>query len=187
VAESRASSRYIKSLLGLAVEKGVLEEVNQDMALFARVCDENRAFLLMLKNPIIKHDKKKRILEKLFSGKVSSLTMAIFDIITRKNREPLLPEITHGFHQAYNEFKGIRDASVTTAVPLDAALRAQFDGMVKKVSGKTRVEMHEKVDPDIIGGFILNVGDQRIDASIKNKIHILKMELGQSLRQRNPE
>ena len=73
MADSRAASRYVKSLLGLAVEKNALESVYQDMLLFTKVCEENRAFELMLKNPIIKHSKKREILEKIFEGKVHPL------------------------------------------------------------------------------------------------------------------
>lgn len=177
---SRVVSRYVKSLLDLAVERGVLEEVHKDMQMFARICKENRAFALMLRNPIIKHDKKRDILEKLFKGRVHVLTMSIFDIITRKNREPLLPEIAEEFHNAYNDFKGIGKASVTTAIPLDAALRNEFEGIVKKLSNKKEIELEQRVDADMIGGFVLNVGDKQIDASLKNKIRTLKAKFSEN-------
>lgn len=177
----RVVSRYIKSLLDLAVEQGALEQVHMDMQLFSRVCDENRAFRLMLHNPIIKHDKKRDILEKLFKGKVHALTMAILDIITRKNREPLLPEIAREFHNAYNVYKGIGKASVTTAISLDAATRKQFEQIVRGILDKKEVELEERVDADMIGGFILNAGDKQIDASVKNKLKALKMELSKNL------
>src|SRR3954466_7828566 len=119
MADLRVASRYVKSLLDLAVEQGVLEEVHRDMQLFAKVCDENRAFALMLKSPVIRHDKKKDILGKLFEGKVNKLTMAILNIITSKNREPILPAIAKEFHNAYNVYKNIGKASITSAVPLD--------------------------------------------------------------------
>ncbi len=174
--ESRATSRYVKSLLGLAVEKNVLEAVHNDMLLFSRVCDENRAFELMLKNPIIRHDKKREILEKLFEGKVNPLTLAIFDILTRKNREPLLPGIAKEFHTAYNIYQGIGKAFITTAIPLDSQLRTEFENIVKRISEKDRVELTEKIDKEMIGGFVLNVGDRQIDASIKNKLQALKVK-----------
>lgn len=177
MAESRAASRYVKSLLGLAVEQGALEQVHNDMLLFGRVCEENRSFVLMLKNPVIKHAKKRDILQKLFVGKVHSLTMAIFDIITRKNREALLPAIASEFHQAYNVYKNISKATVTTAIPIDNELRSQFETMVKSISKKDKVELKENVDKEMIGGFILNVGDKQIDASIKNKLKMLKVKL----------
>jgi F-type H+-transporting ATPase subunit delta len=180
MADSRVASRYVKSLLGLAVEKGALDKVHDDMLLFSKVCKENRAFTLMLRNPIIKHDKKREILEKIFKGKVNALTLAIFDIITRKNREPLLPAIADGFHFAYNEHNGVGGASVTTAVPLDKKLREEIELIVKKLNDKKKVEIEEKVDPELIGGFILNVGDRQIDASIKNRLKALKVKFSQN-------
>lgn len=174
--DSRAASRYVKSLLGLAVEKNALEPVHHDMLLFSKVVEENRGFELMLRNPIIKHDKKRAILEKLFDGKVHPLTMAIFDILTRKNREPLLPAIAKEFHTAYNLYKGIGKAFITTAVPLDEQLRSEFENIVKRLSEKEKVELTEKVDAEMIGGFVLNVGDRQLDASIKNKLKALKVK-----------
>jgi len=176
MADSRAVSRYVKSLLGLAVEKNALESVYQDMLLFTKVCEENRAFELMLKNPIIRHSKKNDILHKIFEGKVHALSMAIFDIITRKNREPLLPGIAREFHTAYNLYKGIGRAYITTAIPLDSQLRSEFENIVKQLSEKTEVELTEKVDKEMIGGFLLNIGDRQIDASIKNKLKALKVK-----------
>lgn len=180
MADNRAASRYVKSLLTLAVDKKVLDEVHRDMLLFSKVCDENRAFELLLQNPVIKHDKKLAILTQIFKGKVHSLTMAFFDIITRKNREAILLAIAKEFHNAYNEHKGIGKATVITAVPLDAKLRIEFETLVKNYSNKKQVELIEKVDQDMIGGFVLNVGDRQIDASIKNKIKTLKLKFSQN-------
>lgn len=180
MSDSRASFRYVKSLLGLAVEQNALEQVHQDMLMFSRIVDSNREFRLMLRNPIIKHDHKREILEKLFKGRVHSLTMAIFDILTRKNREPLLPAIAREFHNAYNEYQGIGKAVLTTAVPLDSALRGEFEKLVRKYSQKQRVELIEKVDKEMIGGFVLNVGDRQVDASIRNKIKALRLEFSQN-------
>lgn len=178
--DSKAVSRYVKSLLGLAIEQKVLEEVHKDMLLFAKVVAENHNFALMLRSPVIAHDKKNDILAKIFKGKVNGLTMAFFDIITRKNREPLLPGIAREFHNAYNEHKGITKATVTSAVPLDSKLRSDFENLVRKYGEKKDVELVEKVDPEMIGGFVLNVGDRQIDASIKNKIKALKVKFSQN-------
>jgi len=177
MADTRAASRYVRSLLTLAVEKGVLEEVHQDMLLFAKTCAENRSFALMLRNPIVKHEKKREILQQMFKGKVNEMTMAILDILTRKNREPLLPTIAEDFHTAYNIYNGIGKANVTTAVPLDAGMKAEFEAMVKQISKRDKVELTATVDKDMIGGFILNVGDRQIDASVKNKLKALKVKL----------
>jgi F-type H+-transporting ATPase subunit delta len=180
MAASRAASRYVKSLLDLAVEKNALDAVHRDMVDFAKVCEENRAFTLMLRNPIIRHDKKRDILEKIFKGKVNPLTMAILNILTEKNREPLLPQIAKEFHLAYNVYKGVGQASVTTAVPLDAAMRAEFEKIARGLSEHDNVELREAVDPEMIGGFVLNVGDRQVDASLKNKLKALRVKFSQN-------
>ena len=164
---SKVAQRYVKSLLGLAVEQGALEQVHEDMLLFSRVCESSRPFVMMLRSPIVRHEKKREVLHKLFENKVSKLTFSIIDIITRKNREPLLPAIADEFHNAYNDFKGIGKASVTTAAPLDDKLRNEINSIVKKLSNKSQIELDQKVDESLVGGFVLNVGDRQIDASFE--------------------
>lgn len=180
MADSRAAFRYVKSLLGLAVERKVLEEVHADMLLFSETVAKSRPLELLLQSPVIKHDQKLEILKRVFHGKVHSLTMAFFEIITRKNREPILVGIAREFHNAYNEYKGIGKATVTTAIPLDAKVRVEFENLVKAYSEKKQIELIERVDPDLIGGFILNVGDRQVDASIKNKIKTLKVKFSEN-------
>lgn len=179
MSEIRAASRYAKSLLGLASEQKVLEEVHADMLNFLSICEQNRDFTLMLKNPIIKHDKKRAILEKIFS-KSNKLTLAIFDIITRKNREPLLPAIAREFHNQYNVFKGIEVATVTSAIALDKNTKKELEAIVKSISQYDKVDLKEKVDADIIGGFILNVGDRQLDDSLRSKIKALNLKFSQN-------
>jgi F-type H+-transporting ATPase subunit delta len=131
---------------------------------------------MMLKSPIIRHEKKREVLTKLFSGKLNPMSMSIIEILTRKNREPLLPAIAEEFHNAYNEHKGIGKASITTTIPMDADMRATIEGIVRKLSDKKLVELDEKVDKDLIGGFVLNVGDRQVDASVRNKLKSLKLK-----------
>ncbi len=176
----RVASRYAKSLIELAQEQGVVEEVHKDMQLFHKVCEENYDFTLMLKNPVIKHDKKNKILTQVFKGKVNDLTLAIFNIITRKNREPILPRLAKEFIIQYNVMKGIEVATVTTAVPVSDDIRAELQEMVLKVGGRKTVELKEIVDPDLIGGFILKVGDRQIDDSIQSKLKMLGHKFSQN-------
>lgn len=180
MADSRATSRYVKSLLDLAIERNVLEEVHRDMLLFSDTVSKNRSFDLLLQNPIIKHDKKLQILKAVFEGKVHTLTMAFFEIITRKNREPILSGVARQFHNAYNDYKGIGKATVTTAIPLDARLRAEIEDLARAYSDKKQIELVENVDADLIGGFILKVGDRQVDASIKSKLKALELEFSQN-------
>jgi F-type H+-transporting ATPase subunit delta len=171
--ESRVAYRYAKSLLQLAQEKNVLDFIVHDMALFAKVCAENHAFANTLKSPIITPDKKLSILKKIFEGKTNPLTFSLFEIIAKKNRAEYLHEIAVSFAGQYRELKGILSGEVVTPFAINDELRGQFKSLVSKAYGK-EVELKEKVDKDIIGGFILKVGDRQIDESVKNKLQKLK-------------
>ena len=173
--DHRVATRYAKSLIELAIEKGVVEKVHDDMLMFSKLCESNRDFLLMLKNPIIGHDKKRKILYKLFEGKVDPSTLAIFDIITRKNREFFLPAIAEEFVSQYRTYKGIAKAVVTTPFPLTDALRTEFKKMVAEQTGKS-VELVEKIDKELIGGFVLKIGDRLMDNSVQHKLKSLSYE-----------
>jgi F-type H+-transporting ATPase subunit delta len=173
MSDFRVASRYAKSLLDLAEEKGTLEQVRQDMQLFTKTAEESRDLRLLLKNPIVKSDKKHAILDAIFGGKVSELTSKFFEIIAKKNREAVLESVAAEFETQYNLRKGIQTATVVTAVPLDAALRGQFQQMVANKTGKT-IQLEEKVDPSLIGGFVLTIGDTQVDDSIKSSLQRLR-------------
>jgi F-type H+-transporting ATPase subunit delta len=178
--ESRVASRYVKSLLGLAEEQKALEQVHADMQLLSSVCKSSREFANMLHSPVIKHEKKLTILKAIFQGKVNKLTMAIIEMLTKKNREPLLPAIAAEFHNAYNVHKGIQKASVSTTFILDGKMKAEIEHLAKKISGKNQIDLEQKINKDLIGGFILNVGDKQIDASIKSKLKSLKTKFSEN-------
>jgi F-type H+-transporting ATPase subunit delta len=101
-------------------------------------------------------------------------------MLTRKNREPLLPAIAAEFSNAYNVHKGIQKASVATTFALDANMKKEMEELVRKISGKAQIDLEQKVDETLIGGFILNVGDKQIDASIKSKLKSLKTKFSEN-------
>ena len=179
MSDYRVASRYAKSLLSLADEKGVLEKVHDDMQLFSKTAEENKEFTRILKNPVINHEKKLNILKAIFSGKVHPLTFSIFEIITRKNREAILPSIAKAFHQQYNIFKNIEEAKVITTFPLTEELRKEFELIVWKYTGK-KVDLKEEVDESLIGGYILNIGDRQIDESLNSKLKDLKLQFSRN-------
>ncbi len=170
------ASRYAKSLIELAEERKVVETVYQDMLLFRDTAKANRGLMLALKSPVVRHEKKLGILKAIFKERVSPVSYSIFEIITRKNREAILDEVAEEFIKQYNTYKGIQKATITTTIPLNAALSAQFNKIVADATGKT-VELEEKVDESLIGGYVLRVGDRQIDASLKSRLNELKLEL----------
>lgn len=171
----RIAHRYAKPLLELAEEQKVLDKVKDDMAGFTDLCRENRDFLLMLRSPIIPHLRKAEILKKIFIGKSNKLTLSAFEIITRKNRENLLPEIAEQFVLEYNAKMGFQKATVTTTFPIDAKMRKSFQGIVEDVTGGKAI-LEEQVDESLIGGFVLRMGDKQLDRSISNDLKEIKLK-----------
>jgi F-type H+-transporting ATPase subunit delta len=173
--DQKVASRYAKSIAGLAQERGILAEVHQDMLLFSHTCKENRGLRAMLRNPIITHDKKQAVIKRLFTGRVNDLTLSLFALIGKKHREASLEAIAVAFHLLYNAMQGIENAEVTTAVPIDESMRNQFVAAVRQMTGKAQVELKEKIDPDLIGGFVLRVGDKQVDDSVRSRLNDLRM------------
>lgn len=162
----RLAARYAKSLLDLSVEKDQLEKVYADMLWLQGVCKSNRDFVNLLRSPIIKSDTKGKIVSAVTDGKISELTIAFNRLLVTKTRESYLPEIITAFIAAYKEKKGIKTIRLTTAVTASDELKNAIVEQVKRSAGFTQVELEEKVDPSLIGGFVLQIGDQLVDASI---------------------
>jgi F-type H+-transporting ATPase subunit delta len=162
----RLAARYAKSLLDLSIEKGELEKVYSDMLWVQSVCKSNRDFVNLLKSPVISGDKKIKILAAIAGGRLSSLTSSFNSLLVNKTRESNLPEIANAFISQYKEYKNIYTVKLTTAAPVNDITRDAIIAQVKKTGGYQNIELEEKVDKNIIGGFILQVGDKLVDVSI---------------------
>ncbi len=179
MSDIRVASRYARSLIELAKEKNVLEEVHNDMQLFASTVNSNHELLLLLKNPIIRNDKKLNVLKGIFGSKVSNMTMEFFKIASRKKREPYLLSVASEFESLYRIEKGIVKAEVVTAFPMTEEMRREFEAIVVKLTSK-KPELVSRIDKSIIGGYILRIGDRQIDESIQSKLEELKSEFSQN-------
>ncbi len=170
------ASRYAKSLLDLATEKGQLEAVYADMIQVKSVCENSHEFVLFLNSPIIKADKKISTIKAVFEGKFNPITSGFLTIVASKRRESIIPEMAASFIEQYKTQKNILTAIVTSANGLDAATKQKALDLVKtQLNGE--VELVEKTNADLIGGFILKVGDKQIDKSVSRQLSNLKKEL----------
>lgn len=172
----RVASRYAKSIFDLAIETKLVDKVYDDMLLVEQVCNDNRNLVVLLKNPIVRFDYKLRVLNKIFDKHVSELTQKFFGLICRKNRAEIIPDTCKVFVSLYHDYKGIIKADVSSAVKLSASIKKDFEGIVARATGK-KVELDTKVNESLIGGYVLQVGDNMIDNSLKNKLNKLRREL----------
>ena len=178
--QSRVTIRYAKALLQLAIEQNTLEQSYNDMVLLDAVCTESKDLSLLLKSPIVKTDQKLSILKEIFESKLGEVSMVFINIITTKKREGLLALIASSFISLYKVHNKIETATVTTAAPLDEALRAEVISYIKK-HGDDNVELTEKVDEKIIGGAIIRMGDKQLDASVSKAISELRQTFNKNL------
>jgi F-type H+-transporting ATPase subunit delta len=178
---TRIATRYAKSLIDLAAEQGKLQQVSADLGKLSEAA-KNRDLYLMLKSPIISADKKNDVLKALFGGNMDSLTMAYISLLVNKGREAYLPEIAAEFAAQYKALQKITTVKVTFAAPIGDAVIADLKARLVK-SGITHpnLEVETSVDPDLIGGFVLEFDDKRYDASVANKLAGLKAEFTKNL------
>ena len=162
----RVASRYAKSLLDLAVDKGQLEQVHSDMLYLQQVIKSSRDFANLLRSPVINADTKLKTVNAVLGGNVGEITKAFIKLLTTKAREAVLPEVITSFIQQYKDRKGIQTVKLTTAVPISDDVKSQIIVQVKQSGGFDNLELEETVDPAIIGGFVLQAGDKLIDASV---------------------
>ena len=162
----RLAARYAKSILDLAVERGQLDAVYNDMLFLRDVCRVSPELVSVLRSPIIKTDKKQRILEAITAGKISPLTKAFNTLLMNKEREAYLPEIAAAFIEQYKIHKGIQTVKLTTAVPISQEVKQAILDKVKTDRHVSLIELNTEVKEELIGGFILEIGDELIDASI---------------------
>ena len=171
----RINIRYAKALFDLAVENKALDQAHADMALLARVCQQNRELQIMLKSPVIMVDKKTAIMRAIFSKDLGKLSMAFIEIIIRKRREAHLFNIAVKFGDLFREHGNIRKAVVITVSPLSEAMRKQLIEIMTKQTGST-IELMEETDPSIIGGMIVKLDGIQFDDSIRKKLSNLRKE-----------
>ncbi len=172
----RIASRYAKSLLDLAVEQQKLERIKEDVEVFL-AATKVRPFYLLLKSPIVHKDKKGAVLDALFKDKFDELTMAFLKILLTKSREAYLPEIARAFLAQYKAVKHISEVKVISAVALsEATLEAIRKQLEQSPYTDERVELIAEVDPELIGGFVLEFDDLMYDASVKHKLELLAKE-----------
>lgn len=140
------------------------------------ICDSSKEFVNFLNSPIIKADKKIATMKAVFEGKLSAITSGFLTIVASKRRESVIPAMATSFIEQYRSHKNILTAVVTSANGLDAATKQKALELVKsQLSGE--VELVEKVDANIIGGFILKIGDKQIDKSVARQLSNMKKEL----------
>lgn len=177
---SRAAIRYAKAILQKANENNTEAVVFGDMQSVYKTIEESRELQAVLQSPVIKANDKKDALLKIFNGQ-SEATHSLINILIANKRASLLGSVAKSYVDIYNDQQGVKAAIVITAVPLTPEMETKVLAKVKELTGSDKVTLNSEIDSDIIGGFILRMGDIQYNASIANQLGNLKREFSKSI------
>lgn len=174
--DSLITVRYAKALYQLAEEENKQEIVKKDVEMLLNTINNSKEFSNFLENPLIKGSAKRSIITNLFQGKTDELVLSFLQLLIDKKREYYLKNICLYTIHLHKQKMGIQDAVITTATDISTAHRKEiFEYITRKF--KVNIDLKEKTDPEIIGGFILRIEDKQINASLQSQLMKLKREL----------
>lgn len=169
------AKRYAQSLIELSNEQNSTDAVLNDMRAVIDAAEESNDFRAFLKSPLIKEDKKAAILNRIFGG-FNELSHKFNNLLIKNKREYLLPLIAEEYIAKVNDERGIIPMTLTSATKLSTEVR---DSIVDKLNAKlnAKIELTETIDESLIGGFVVRMGDTKIDASVSYQLEKMKQSL----------
>ncbi|MFZ5597551.1 MAG: F0F1 ATP synthase subunit delta [Bacillota bacterium] len=170
--------RYAEALYEIAEREKAVEVIEQELLAVESVIRENRDLQKVLYHPRITPEDKKSLLGELLSGKVSEVTMEFLKLLVDRQREQFLSDIVSYYTAMANKARNVIEARVASAIEMNADEKKQLAGMLKKITGQ-KVQTSYKVDPSLIGGVVVRIGDRVIDGSIRTRLATLREHLRQ--------
>lgn len=177
--ESIISVRYSKALFLSAKEKGIVDRVREDMKLLLEISAQEDVRDLIT-SPVIQKSIKRDTLNEVFKDSVGTISMSLILLTVTNNREAFLPGIARSFIDMADRFNGITKVTLTTAVTVSDSVRQSITGLIERRL-QTTVDLEEKRDTGVIGGFLLKVEDTFVDASVKSQLRKIRKQITEEL------
>jgi F-type H+-transporting ATPase subunit delta len=168
----KVARRYSLALFEISEEKKITDRVLKDVTALLKSIEASRELRLFLKSPVITSEKKLKILENMFSGKVHGLTMNFIVILAKKQRENFLYDICLDFLNLANEKRGFVEADIKLAIDISEKEKKSLIEKLNKYTGKKTLPRYS-IDRSIKGGFVAKIDDTIIDASIIRQLQLL--------------
>lgn len=170
--------RYAEALYELAKEGGISEKVEQELLAIKKIIEDEKDLQRILYHPRITNENKKQLLKELFEGKISEVTFSFLQLLIERQREQYFADIVDYFINKANLDRNILSAKVSSAVELSDEEKKALKEVLSKISGKEMVT-NFLVEPDLIGGIVVRIGDRVIDGSVKTKFSSMREFLRQ--------
>ncbi len=169
--------RYAEAVFELGFEPDTLDSWLNDVRLIADYFS-NRQLAFILGEPNVRFERKEAIVRDLLSAKVRPEGLGLALTLVESGIVPLAPRVRDEFERLYNDYRGQAVADVTSAMPLDDAMRASITRQMENLTSK-RIILREKVDPSLLGGAIVRVGDTLIDGSVRRRLELLRRRIAE--------
>lgn len=176
----RININYARALFLIAADTSQLDVVCHDMRLVNSVCSENHVLNVIFANPVIREDKKKAILKDLFEQHISKVSLLFLSFVVKKRRAVNLKGISDAFVEMYRKEKNIMLSNLVTATEVDETTKEAVKKVVADYT-KMDVELQNKVDPSILGGFSVTFDNNMYDARISTQVAKLRKEFSKNV------
>jgi F-type H+-transporting ATPase subunit delta len=173
---SGVATQYAQAIFDLAEKDGKIDRVLGDLQTINLALQSTPDFGKMLGHPSIPASEKKKIIVDLFKDKSDDLTMRLVEMLADRRRLEILPALETSYHQLLRDKKGIVVGTLVSAEPLDDKQRAHLESELRQKLGK-QLELNLQVDSSLIGGYVLRIGDQVIDGSLKGRLQAIERSL----------
>lgn len=170
------TARYAEAIVGVASAEGALDRVSDELFRFARAMDDHPELRDRLRDMTIAIPDKLGIVSELLAERAHPQTLAALVYVIQAGRARLLTEIADAVVQRSAQTRDRAVAEVRTAAPLDHDRTSRLTAAVERATGK-KIDMKVVVDPDLLGGVVVRVGDMVIDGSVARRLDELKARL----------
>jgi len=172
----RVAKRYAAALFGVALRDGILDSVEQDLVLISRFVAEVPYLRAVLMQPLVSDERKYTVITEAFGARVTASTLSFLKLLVRKRREDLIEECIREFRVLLAGHANIVDAEAATATAMTPEQQERLTQSLQAMTGKT-VRLTAHVEPEMLGGVIVRIGDNIIDGSVRGKLQRLERQL----------
>jgi len=176
MAEGGIVRRYAKALFDVAQRQGAVDAVRADLEALRAVMRSTPQLGRVLRAPTIGAERKRQLVRAAFGGRMNPLTLRFLEMVISKEREEILPDVPAAFEHLAYQMLNLQPVQVTSAVPLGPQEREALAAALGRRTGK-RIELHERVDPSLMGGAVVRLGDTIIDGSVQGQLRRLRERL----------
>lgn len=175
--QDHVAKRYAIAVFELAKENNTIEQTTEELQVVKKVVEDTNVFETFFKHPKVSADQKKELVKASFHGKISDMLLNTLFLLIDKKREGILFKMVEEFMKLTNEVAGIAEAKVYTSKPLTDVEKIAFEATFSKVSGKEKLTINNIVDPELIGGFKVRIGDRIYDGSVLSQLRRIERRM----------